>query len=544
MSFLLDNKKIELNNMDNNNSIVCNIEEMDLTKLSKQELLVKCEELGITKCKSKNKSDLIDLITSKMQPKKKVELIIEDDNIIQDVNNEKLLYLLEDDKTTNEIITTNLENNNDKILKVGITKCKSKNKGDLINSKMQPKKKVELIIEDDDIIQDVNNEKLSYLLEDDKTSNEIITTNLENNNDKILKVGTLFSGIGAFEHALDRLSIKHKIVFACDIDSYVKKSYFENYKIQEDDWYDDVLKLNATKYINENIDIIVGGSPCQSFSFVGKQKGLEDDRGNLIFEFIRVVKECKPKMFIFENVKGLTTHESGKTFKYVLLKFNELDYNISYNILKATDYGIPQSRQRLFLIGINKNTNVTINFPPPKLELTLKMQDLLEDNVNTQYYLQQKGQEFAVKDINLTKKYTQINGEIALCQKKNQQFNWHGDFVFEYRDIPDKYYLSDSVRDYVLKSGTKGFNMKPEIDLQIARPILSSVHKMHRAGVDNYVTKYGKLRKLTPRECLRLMGFSDNFKIVVSDTRMYQQAGNSIVVNVLMEIIKNISNLY
>jgi DNA (cytosine-5)-methyltransferase 1 len=480
MSFLDNKKKIELNNMtDISSNITCVIEEMDLTKISKMELLEKCEELGIKKCKSKNKGELIDLINTKTQ-----------------------------------------------------------------NIKTQSKK-VELIIEDDDVIvQGTNSEQPSYLLENDKTTNEIIQTNLENSNDKILKVGTLFSGIGAFEHALDRLSIKHKIVFACDIDSYVKKSYFENYKIQEDAWYDDVLKLNATKYINENIDIIVGGSPCQSFSFVGKQKGLEDDRGNLIFEFIRVVKECKPKMFIFENVKGLTTHESGKTFEYVLSKFNELDYNISFDILKATDYGIPQSRQRLFLVGINKNTNITINFPPPKLELTLKMQDLLEDNVNTQYYLQQKGQEFAVKDINLTKKYTQINGEIALCQKKNQQFNWHGDFVFEYRDIPDKYYLSDSVRDYVLKSGTKGFNMKPEIDLQIARPILSSVHKMHRAGVDNYVTKYGKLRKLTPRECLRLMGFSDNFKIAVSDTRMYQQAGNSIVVNVLMELIKNINNLY
>jgi DNA (cytosine-5)-methyltransferase 1 len=480
MSFLDNKKKIELNNMtDISSNITCVIEEMDLTKISKMELLEKCEELGIKKCKSKNKGELIDLINTKTQ-----------------------------------------------------------------NIKTQSKK-VELIIEDDDVIvQGTNSEQPSYLLENDKTTNEIIQTNLENSNDKILKVGTLFSGIGAFEHALDRLSIKHKIVFACDIDSYVKKSYFENYKIQEDAWYDDVLKLNATKYINENIDIIVGGSPCQSFSFVGKQKGLEDDRGNLIFEFIRVVKECKPKMFIFENVKGLTTHESGKTFEYVLSKFNELDYNISFDILKATDYGIPQSRQRLFLVGINKNTNITINFPPPKLELTLKMQDLLEDNVNTQYYLQQKGQEFAVKDINLTKKYTQINGEIALCQKKNQQFNWHGDFVFEYRDIPDKYYLSDSVRDYVLKSGTKGFHMNPETDLQIARPILSSVHKMHRAGVDNYVTKYGKLRKLTPRECLRLMGFSDNFKIAVSDTRMYQQAGNSIVVNVLMELIKNINNLY
>ena len=461
MSFL-DNNKIDYIS-DISINITRVIEEMELTKLSKNELLAKCEELGFKKYKSKNKSELIDLINSKIETKK-VKLIIEDDNIVYDTNNEK-------------------------------------------------------------------------------TINEITATNLKNDTDKILKVGTLFSGIGAFEHALNRLSIPHKIVFACDNDSYVKKSYFENYKIQEDAWYDDVLKLNATKYINE-IDIIVGGSPCQSFSFVGKQKGLEDDRGNLIFEFIRVVKECNPKMFIFENVKGLTTHESGKTFDYVLSKFNELDYNISYDILKATDYGIPQSRQRLFLIGINKNTNVTINFPPPKLELTLKMQDLLEDNVNTQYYLQQKGQEFAVKDINLIKKYTQINGEIALCQKKNQQFNWHGDFVFEYRDIPDKYYLSDSVRDYVLKSGTKGFNMKPEIDLQIARPILSSVHKMHRAGVDNYVTKYGKLRKLTPRECLRLMGFSDNFIIVVSDTRMYQQAGNSIVVNVIMEIIKNINNLY
>jgi len=469
---ILGVKNIPNESLDITSNITCIIEEINLTKLSKTELLAKCEELGITKCKSKNKGELIDLINLKTTPKKKVELI-EDHNIGQGATNQ-----------------------------------------------------------------------ITYLLKDDNTTNEIITNNLENNNDKILKVGTLFSGIGAFEHALDRLSIKHKIVFACDIDSYVKKSYFENYKIHEDVWYDDVLKLDASKYINENIDIIVGGSPCQSFSFVGKQKGLEDDRGNLIFEFIRVIKECNPKMFIFENVKGLTTHESGKTFDYVLSKFNELDYNISYSVLKATDYGIPQSRQRLFLIGINKNTNVTINFPPPKLELTLKMQDLLEDNVDTQYYLQQKGQEFAVKDINLTKKYTQINGEIALCQKKNQQFNWHGDFVFEYRDIPDKYYLSDSVRDYVLKSGTKGFNMKPEIDLQIARPILSSVHKMHRAGVDNYVTKYGKLRKLTPRECLRLMGFSDNFKIVVSDTRMYQQAGNSIVVNVLMEIIKNINNLY
>lgn len=481
MNFELNNKKIDSNNIACiSSNITCKIEEMDLTKMSKAELLVKCDELGITKCKSKNKGELIELIHGKTATHKpQIEFIVEsDDEDVVFQNNTTTNIASWDDTINNDIITTNLNN---------------------------------------------------HIISENKTP---------------LKVGTLFSGIGAFEHALDRLSISHEIVFACDIDPYVKKSYLENYKIKPDSWYDDVLQLDASKYIDQNIDIVIGGSPCQSFSFVGKQKGLGDDRGNLVFEFIRVINECKPKMFIFENVKGLTTHDSGKTFAFVLSKFNELDYTITYDILKAVDYGIPQSRQRLFLIGIKKDTNITINFPPPKLELGLKMQDLLEDNVDTQYYLQQKGQEFAVSNKNITKKYTQINGEIALCQKKNQQFNWHGDFVFEYRDIPEKYYLSDTVREYVLKSGTKGFNMKPEVDLQIARPILSSVHKMHRAGVDNYVTNYGKLRKLTPRECLRLMGFSDNFKIVVSDTRMYQQAGNSIVVNILMEIIKNINNLY
>ncbi len=356
----------------------------------------------------------------------------------------------------------------------------------------------------------------------------------------ILKVGTLFSGIGAFEHALDRLKIKHQILFACDINKFVKQSYFNNYKIEEENWYDDVCKLDGTAFKNK-VDIIVGGSPCQSFSFVGKQKGLNDDRGNLVFEFIRIIRECTPKMFIFENVKGLLSNNKGETFKVVYDKFTSLDYDIKYEVLNAMDYGIPQSRQRLFLIGIKKTERIEMAFPPPKIELTLKMKDFLEDNIDIKYYMKEKGQNHIVYGDNIKKKKTQINGDIALCQKKNQQFNWYGDFIYEYREIPDKYYLSDKVKDYVMKSGTKGFVSKPEIDLDIARPILSSVHKMHRAGVDNYISKYGKIRKLTPRECLRLMGFSDDFKICVSDTQCYQQAGNSIVVNIFIEIFKHVN---
>ena len=117
----------------------------------------------------------------------------------------------------------------------------------------------------------------------------------------------------------------------------------------------------------------------------------------------------------------------------------------------------------------------------------------------------------------------------------NEKFD---EFIFDVRDVEEKYYLSEKVAKYVLAGGTKNFKTSTETDLDIARPLLQSMHKMHRAGVDNYVTHKGRIRKLTPRECLRLMGFKDSFKIVVSDTAMYQQAGNSIVVDVLIALLK------
>ena len=164
------------------------------------------------------------------------------------------------------------------------------------------------------------------------------------------------------------------------------------------------------------------------------------------------------------------------------------------------------------------------------------MQNLLQNiEFNSKYKLPEKGVKFVTSKKNLKKRYTQINGEIALCQKSNQQFNWHGDFINQ-----NKYFLSDKVKKYVLSTGTKNFYSKPQIDLDIARPLLTTMHKMHRAGVDNYISYGENIRKLTPRECLRLMGFPDTFKQVVSDTQMYRQAGNSIVVDVLMSLLKQI----
>ena len=386
---------------------------------------------------------------------------------------------------------------------------------------------------------------------DSTSTDEWVRKKLKDKNVTI-RIGTLFSGIGAIEHALHRLKLKTEIVFAGDIDPFVKKAYFANYEISEDSWHDDIQEFSAKKYKNK-VDLIVGGSPCQSFSMAGKRGGMEDTRGTLFYDFARVIKECQPKIFIFENVRGLLNHDKGNTWKVIQNVFDQLGYSINTKILNSSDYGIPQSRNRVFVVGFKKQ-NTKFLFPKP-IKLQKTMQDFLEDHTNSKYFLGEKGVKFVTKIKNQNKHYTQINGAIALCQKANQQTNWHGDFVFEsvekklkydefifdVNEVDKKYYLSKTVKDYVLKSGTKNYKAAPGTDPEIARTLLQSMHKMHRSGVDNYVTHHkGRIRRLTPRECLRLMGFRDSFKIVISDTQTYRQAGNSIVVDVLIALLKQI----
>ena len=368
--------------------------------------------------------------------------------------------------------------------------------------------------------------------------------------DRTIRLGSLFSGIGAIEHALKRLNIKTEIQFASDIEPNCKKSYFANYEITEDRWCSDVHELDAKPY-RYKVDLLVGGAPCQAFSLVGKRRGFDDTRGTLFREFARVVKECQPKVFIFENVRGMLNHNKGVTWDVIKKTFeDDLHYDIHFQVLNSRNYGIPQNRERLFCIGFRKRTEF---YFPDVINLEYRMYDFLEDTIDSKYFLNDKGVKFVTSHKNREKRYTQINGEIALCQKRNQEYNWHGDFVyhplaqgeeeydefiFDVNDVEEKYYLSEKVKKYVLCPGTKNFKTRIETDLDVARPLLQSMHKMHRAGIDNYVTHKGRIRKLTPRECLRLMGFKDWFKIVVPDTAMYQEAGNSIVVRVLERIFE------
>lgn len=332
--------------------------------------------------------------------------------------------------------------------------------------------------------------------------------------------------------------------------NHVWQTYKANYEINAEDLHWNVSFLDGHAY-EDQIDLFVGGSPCQSFSMVGKRRGLEDTRGTLFYEYARLIKEIRPKVFIYENVRGLLSHDDGNTWAVMQEVFKELDYNFKFELLNAKNYGVPQNRERIFVVGFRNDLELEkpFEFPQP-IPLEKTMQDYLLENAPGKYYLNSKGVDFVTMEKNLIKSFTQIDGTIQLCQKANQQFNWHGDFVFVEENNPninvmeelDKYFLSQKVEKYVMAGGTKNFYTKPEIDLEVARPLLTTMHKMHRAGVDNYVTTAGRIRKLTPRECLRLMGFCDSFKIVVSDTQMYKQSGNSIVVDVLIGIVREICN--
>lgn len=349
--------------------------------------------------------------------------------------------------------------------------------------------------------------------------------------ERTIRLGTLFSGIGAVEYAFKRLGLKHRIVFAGDIDKKCKETYFANYPITEDQWHNDVCSFNASPYKGE-VDIVVGGAPCQAFSTVGAQLGFEDTRGTLFREFARVIKECQPKIFIFENVQGLFRHDGGRTWEVIRHTFEDYcGYDVHFQLLNARNYGIPQTRERLFCIGFKRPTQ--FKYPAP-ISLQYRMYDFLEDYKSAEFTEEQYG--IKLLGVPNERKKGILNEEIQ------PRFN---EFIFKLTDVEDKYYLSEKVAKYVLAGGTKTFKTSTKTDLDIARPLLHSMHKMHRAGVDNYVS-YNKskgingLRKLTPRECFRLMGFRDDFKIVVSNTSAYQQAGNSIVVDVLIALLKQL----
>lgn len=292
----------------------------------------------------------------------------------------------------------------------------------------------------------------------------------------------LFCGIGGFRYASDKafnnLHITGECVFSSDIDKFAQQSYMANFGEQP---VGDITKVNAADI--PDFDLLFAGFPCQAFSICGLRQGFEDDtRGTLFFDIARIIKEKKPKAFVLENVKNLASHDNGKTLATILTVLrDELGYYVDYKLLNALDFGLPQKRERIVIVGALKPFIMNWNFD----EYTMKpLSEILEENVDPKHY--------ASPEI--------VEKRKSMHTAKVKPAIWHEN-------------KSGNISSYPYSCAL-------------------------RAGASyNYLLVDGE-RRLTPREMLRLQGFPDEFKIVVSDTQTRKQAGNAIPVDMLAAVIE------
>lgn len=394
----------------------------------------------------------------------------------------------------------------------------------------------------------------------------------------MLKIATLFSGVGTPEQSLKHLQIEHETVFACEIDKYARTTYLANNQ-EPNTFYDDVYNIDGTKYKNQ-IDMLIGGSPCQSFSIAGKRMGTACPRGNLIYEYFRIVEESQPKVFIYENVKGFLSIDKGETFKNFVQSFKDLGYTVYHQVLNTKDYLVPQKRERIYIVGFKDE--VEFEFAP-KQELKLKLKDMLENEVDEKYLL---NQELVSKYLETGTASNHKGSQAGKVANENDVFHTvnagsHG-YSMGYVKLKQTHTIninrepkvtianglievSDEVK---VKEATKlGYKIAEEGDsINISVP--SSKTRRGRVGkqvaqtldtacnqvvfkkeIDEYekLNKAGfTFRKLTPRECFRLQGFDDSFIFPqkMSDTQLYKQAGNGMSRNILDMIFTQIFTCY
>lgn len=420
----------------------------------------------------------------------------------------------------------------------------------------------------------------------------------------MLKLLSLFSGIGAFEKALENIDEPFEVVRYCEIDKYASKAYSLIHHLDENLNLKDVCSIN-TEELPDDIDIITYGFPCQDISLSGRQKGFTDENGDLtrsglFFEALYIIEQTKPKIAIAENVKALTSKKFTAEFKIVLDSLNDAGYKNYWALLNSKDYGIPQNRERVFIISIRNDIDHGFQFPE-KYELKLRLRDLLEDTVDEQYYLSDKMLAYFIRNNELQKakgngfRFEPTDGN-GICGTINTAFEtrMQDTFIKESVPVQEEDYLiiggmqkhqsvkKDGICTTLTASmGTGGEYVPMVIANDECLPIKEATKKGYKeAHEGDYVnlqfpnseTRRGRvgeqiantllcndaqgvvledlrIRKLTPKECFRLMGFDDKDCDVlvenkISNTQLYKMAGNSIVVDVLEEIFVELLNQY
>ncbi len=316
-------------------------------------------------------------------------------------------------------------------------------------------------------------------------------------------VGSFFAGVGGIDLGFEQTD-KFNVVYANEIDEYPVKTYESNFKIKVDNR--DINNVKGSEI--PDFDVMVGGFPCQAFSLAGYRQGFDDEkgRGTLFFEMVRIIKEKKklgkqPQAVFFENVKNLVGHDNGNTFTVILEHLKNLGYNVQQMVLNACEYGdVPQNRERIYIVGfLDKEKYDKFHFPLPiKLNKTLEKVIDFEKTVDDKYYYKpEKCKFYDILREDMTKDHT--------------IYQWRRKYVRENK--------SNVCPTLTANMGTGGHNV----------PLILSENG---------------IRKLTPKECFSIQGFPKNFKLPsdLSDTRLYKQAGNSVVVPVIRRIAENIAD--
>ena len=374
----------------------------------------------------------------------------------------------------------------------------------------------------------------------------------------MIKVGSDFSGVGAFNQALTRLGVEYQEVFACDMDKYARQTFIHNYG--EPKYYP--TNVYDREIPSESLDIYMTSPPCQAFSLAGKRLGKDDKRGILFFNSYEFIQVNNPRFFIFENVKGLLSDDGGNTFQEwinmlggrsvnglpILFSYdNALPYHLYWQVLNAKHHGVPQNRERVFLIGIRDDKDNNFRFPVEE-HLSKRLKDVLEEEVDDKYFLS----DVAINGILNTKFQTRANliqekeyvDCLMACDYKSPKavrVNSNTSKGYEEACNQGVIYndkrLNETIAKNTLKEGEIKMLDTYNLSIHDECPTLKARHAQNndRKLWDGY-----SIRRLTPRECFRLMDFPDTFTWDVSDSQAYKQAGNSIVVRVLEKIIKNL----
>lgn len=313
----------------------------------------------------------------------------------------------------------------------------------------------------------------------------------------------LFAGIGGFRIALQNLG--GKCMFTSEIDKYSSQSYFTNFG---DTPHGDITLDSTKNSVPEEFDLLAGGFPCQAFSIAGKRNGFEDTRGTLFFDLAEVIKKRQPKSFILENVKGLRSHDKGRTLKVILKTLrDDLGYFVPEpKILNAKDFGVAQNRERIFIVGFRKDLNInTFNYPKPT-STEIKLKSILEEQeVSVKYYLSD----------------TYLNTLVKHKERHKKKGNGFGYQILSNEGISNSIVCGGMGRERNLINDPRLTNFIPVTKIR---------GEVNRKGI----------RKLTPRECARLQGFPDSFKIEVSDVQAYKQFGNAVAVPVVESVAKTV----